>query len=40
MVASIVNDEYVDVDYKLRNTDNVKILNDNLANGSKERWLD
>ena len=38
MVGAIVNDEYVPVDYILKNKDRVKILTDSLSFGSHEEW--
>lgn len=40
MVASIVNDEYVPVDYQLKNKDRVRIITDNLAFGPREDWIE
>ena len=35
-----VNDEYVPVDYKLKNKDRVRIITDNLSFGPREDWID
>ena len=40
MVAAIVNDEYVSMDYKLQSKDRVIIITDNLSFGPKEDWID
>ena len=40
MVAAIVNDEYVELDYKLRNKDRVRIITDELSFGPREDWID
>ena len=40
MVGAIVNDEYVNVDYKLKNKDRVKIITDTLSFGPREEWID
>ena len=40
MVAAIVNDEYVSIDYKLQNKDRVIIITDNLSFGPREDWID
>ena len=40
MVASVVNDEYVPVDYKLKNKDRVRIITDNLSFGPREDWIE
>ena len=40
MVAAIVNDEYVPVEYKLKNKDRVKIITDPLSLGPRKEWLD
>lgn len=40
MVAAKVNDEYVPVEYQLRNQDRVKIINDPLSFGPRKEWLD
>lgn len=39
MVAAIVNDEYVPVDYALNNKDRVRIVTDDLSHGPREEWL-
>ena len=38
MVAAIVNDEYVPIDYKLKNKDRVRIITDELSFGPREDW--
>ncbi|MBQ8472949.1 MAG: bifunctional (p)ppGpp synthetase/guanosine-3',5'-bis(diphosphate) 3'-pyrophosphohydrolase [Bacilli bacterium] len=40
MVAAIVNDEAVSLDYVLENQDRVRIITDNKAYVPKEEWLD
>lgn len=40
MVATKVNDEYVDVDYKLQNNDRVMIITDDLSFGPRKEWID
>ncbi len=40
MVAAIVNDEYVPIDYQLKNKDRVKIVTDELSFGPREDWID
>ena len=40
MVAVLVNDEYVPVDYKLNNKDRVRIITDDLQFGPKKEWID
>ncbi len=40
MVAAIVNDEAVALDYVLQNQDRVRIITDNTAYVPKEEWLD
>jgi len=40
MVAAVVNDEYVPVDYILKNKDRVKIITDSLSYGPREDWID
>lgn len=40
MVAVMVNDEYVDVDYILKNKDRIKIEINDLAIGPKSEWID
>lgn len=39
MVGAIVNDEYKDVDYILRNNDRVRIISDDLSFGPREEWI-
>lgn len=38
MVAAIVNDEYVPLEYQLRNKDRVRIITDDLAFGPRSDW--
>ena len=40
MVAAIVNDEYVPVEYVLKNKDIVKIITDPLSFGPRKEWLE
>lgn len=40
MVADIVNDEYVPVEYVLQNKDIVKIMTDPKSFGPRKDWLD
>ena len=40
MVAAIVNDEYVALDYNLKNKDRVRIITDELSFGPRENWID
>lgn len=40
MVAAIVNDEYVPVDFVLTNKDRVKIITDNLSFGPRADWIE
>ena len=40
MVGAIVNDEYVPVDYTLKNKDRVRIITDDLSFGHREDWID
>lgn len=40
MVAAIVNDEYVPIDYTLKNKDRVKIIVDELSFGPREDWIE
>ena len=39
MVGVFVNDEYVPVDYQLKNKDRVRIVTDDLAFGPREDWI-
>ena len=39
MIGAIVNDEYMPVDYILRNKDRVKVITDDLSFGPREDWL-
>lgn len=38
MVAATINDEYVTLDYQLRNKDRVRIITDDLAFGPRSDW--
>ena len=38
MVSALVNEEYVPIDYTLRNKDRVKIITDDLSFGTREGW--
>ena len=40
MVGAIINDEYVPIDYILKNKDRVRIVTDELSYGPREDWLD
>ena len=40
MVVGMVNDEYVPVNYVLKNKDRVKIITDDLSYGPREEWID
>ena len=40
MVGVFVNDEYVPVDYILKNKDRVRIVTDELSYGPREEWID
>ena len=40
MVAAIINDEYVPINYTLHNKDRVKIITDDLSFGPREDWID
>ena len=39
MVSAIVNDEYVPINYILKNKDRVKIITDDLSFGPREDWI-
>lgn len=39
MVGAIVNEEYKDVDYVLKNNDRVRIISDELSFGPREEWI-
>ncbi|HHT38651.1 MAG TPA: bifunctional (p)ppGpp synthetase/guanosine-3',5'-bis(diphosphate) 3'-pyrophosphohydrolase [Mollicutes bacterium] len=39
MIGALINDKYVDLDYKLKNKDIVKIVTDDMANPSLD-WID
>lgn len=40
MVGAIVNDEYVNVDYVLKNKDRVLVITDDLSFGPRDNWID
>lgn len=40
MVGAYVNDEYVPVDYTLKNKDRIRIATDNLSYGPRTHWLE
>ena len=40
MVGAFVNDEYVPVDYVLKNKDRVRIVTDELSFGPREEWIE
>ena len=40
MVAAIVNDEYVPINYELHNKDRIRIITDELSFGPREDWID
>ena len=40
MVGAFVNDEYVPIDYILKNKDRVRIITDELSYGPREDWMD
>jgi relA/spoT family protein len=40
MVYAVVNDEFVSVDYVLKNKDRVRIITDSLSFGPRKEWLD
>lgn len=40
MVGAFVNDEFVPIDYVLRNKDRVRIVTDELSYGPREDWID
>ena len=39
MIGAVVNDEYKDVDYILKNNDRVRIIRDYLSFGPREKWI-
>ena len=39
MVGAIVNDDYKDVSYILKNNDRVRIISDELSFGPREEWI-
>ena len=39
MIGAVVNDEYKDVDYILKNNDRVRIIRDDLSFGLREEWI-
>ena len=40
MVGAYVNDEFVPVDYELKNKDRVRVITDNLSFGPRVEWID
>ena len=40
LVAATVNDQYVSIDYVLKNKDRVRIMTDDLSYGPREDWID
>lgn len=40
MTGAVVNDEYVQVDYQLKNKDRVRIITDTLSYGPRDEWID
>ena len=40
MIAVVVNDEYVPIDYELKNQDRVRIITDTLGYGPHENWIE
>ena len=40
MIAAIVNDEVVTLEYQLKNKDRVRIITDDLSFGPREDWID
>ena len=40
MVGAYVNDEFVPVDYELKNKDRVRVITDNLSFGPRVEWMD
>lgn len=40
MVGVFVNDEYVPIDYVLKNKDRVRIVTDDLSYGPREDWIE
>ena len=40
MIAAVVNDRIVDVDYVLHNKDRVRIITDIMSYGPREDWID
>ena len=39
MIGAVVNEEYKDVDYILKNNDRVRIIRDDLSFGPREEWI-
>lgn len=39
MTGAVVNDEYVQVDYQLKNKDRVRIITDTLSYGPRDEWI-
>lgn len=40
MIGVFVNDEYVPIDYVLKNKDRVRIVTDDLSYGPREDWIE
>lgn len=40
MVGAFVNDEFVPIDYVLKNKDRVRIITDELSYGPRKDWID
>ena len=40
MVGAFVNDEYVNVNYELKNKDRIRVICDDLSFGPREEWID
>lgn len=40
MVGVFVNDEFVPIDYVLKNKERVRIVTDDLSYGPREGWID
>ena len=39
MIGAVVNDDYKDVSYVLKNNDRVRIISDELSFGPREEWI-
>ena len=39
MVGVVVNDEYVPIDYEIKNKDRVRIITDDISFGPRMEWL-